>query len=286
MSIKKPDIYTYTDFRCYLKDLHAFQKNGDKKFSHRFIASKVRASSTGWFSDVLSGRINLTATYITRLLSVFKLPDEEAEYFRALVDCNQSSSLEEKNRYLELLLEGKKHGAKVVSKEQFAYYSTWYIPVIRELLFFYDFNGDYKKLAQTVRPAIRVAEARNAIEILKELQFVASDSRGFLKPKDAILRKETSFKSIHWANFQKSAVNLAAEAIDLFSKEERDISSVLVSLSPETLEIAREEVIHLRKKLLKLSEADKKRNTVYQCNIQLFPTSRRYQKSEKGGSNA
>ena len=285
MSLKKPDIYSFTDFRLYLKDLHTFNKNEDKRFSHRFIASKVRATSSGWFSDVLSGRINLTANYITRLIAVFKLTNAEAEYFRALVDCNQSSSLEDKNRYLELLLEGKKSGAKVVSKEQFAYYSTWYIPVIRELLFFYDFNGDYKKLARMIRPAIRVAEARSAIEILKELQFIAPDTRGFLKPKDAILRKETSFKSIHWANFQKSAMELGTEAIDLFSKEERDISSVLVSLSPETLQVARNEVTHLRKKLLKLSEADKHRNTVYQCNIQLFPTSRQHQKSEKGGSN-
>jgi uncharacterized protein (TIGR02147 family) len=262
MTTQKPEIYSYSDFRHYLKDLYTFQKKTDKRYSHRFIATKVRATSSGWFSDVISGRINLTATYISRLISVFKLPVAEADYFRALVDCSQSTNLEDKNRYLELLLENRKSGAKTVTREQFIYYSTWYIPVIRELLFFYDFNGDYRKLARMLRPPIRVAEARGAIDILKELQFIEPDANGNLKPKDAILRKESSFKSLQWANFQKSAMELATEAIDHFNREERDISSVLVSLSPETMRIAKDEVARLRKKLLKLSEADQHRNTV------------------------
>lgn len=286
MSPAKPNIYSYADYRTYLKELCAFFKNEDKRFSHRFVASKVGATSAGWFSDVVSGRINLTATYISRLIKVCKLSGSEAEYFRTLVHCNQTKDLEEKNRYLELLIAHRKTGAVVVSKEQFMYYANWYIPVIRELLFFYDFTDDYKKLARMIKPPIRVLEARQAIEILLNLDFITPDKNGNLKPKDAILRKESGFKSIHWANFQKSACELAGRAVEAFTKDERDISSVLISLSPESTAIACDEIAHLRKKLLELSESDQKRNTVYQCNIQLFPTTQPFNNPPKGGRHA
>ena len=283
MSMEKPDIYTYADYRLYLKELHAYHKKNDGKLSHRYIASKVHATSAGWFSDVISGRINLSATYILPLAAVLKLNNAEKEYFRALVNCNQTKNLDEKNRYLELLISSKKTGAVVVSKERFMYYSTWYIPVIREILFFYDFTDDYKALARMVRPSIRPTQARNAITILRELEFIEPDERGYLKPKDAILRKEGNFKSVHWANFQKSALELAVGAIERFTKNERDISSVLISLSSQSMAIARDEIARLRKKLLELSEADKNRNTVYQCNFQLFPTSRSHKLTLQGG---
>ncbi len=48
----------------------------------------------------------------------------------------------------------RKTGATIVSKERFMYYATWYIPVIRELLFFYNFTGDFKALARMTRPAL------------------------------------------------------------------------------------------------------------------------------------
>ena len=282
MQADKPDVYSYADYRKYLKGLYAFHKEENKRFSHRFIASKVQAASAGWFSDVVSGRINLTAAYISRLIKIFKLSRFEAEYFRTLVHCNQTKDLEEKNRYLELLIANRKTGAVVVSKERFMYYATWYIPVIRELLFFYDFIDDFKKLSRMIKPPIRVSEAKRAVKILYDLDFIAPDKNGYLKPKDAILRKESSFKSIHWANFQKSALELAGRAVEAFNKDERDISSVLISLSPLSKSIACEEIARLRKKLLELSESDKKRDIVYQCNIQLFPTTRSYNGNPQG----
>ncbi|MBN1757339.1 MAG: TIGR02147 family protein [Chitinispirillaceae bacterium] len=96
----------------------------------------MHATSAGWFSDVISGRINLTDTYIPRLVSVLKLSTAEAEFFRTLVHCNPTKNLEEQNRFLTMLIEHRSTGAVTVSKERFLYYSTWYIPVIRELLFF------------------------------------------------------------------------------------------------------------------------------------------------------
>jgi uncharacterized protein (TIGR02147 family) len=285
MNNEKPDIFSYSDFRHYLKDLYVFKKSENKGFSHRYIASKVRTTSSGWFSDVISGRINVTADYISRLATAFKLTAEETEQFRVLVNCNQTTDFEEKNRYLKLLIANTKTGATTVTMERFLYYTTWYIPVIREMLFFYDFVDNYKELAHKTCPHIKPSEAKRAIGILRELDFIAPDKNGFLKPNDAILRKESGFSPIHWVNFQKAALELSMNAIDFFNKEERDISAVLVALSEQSFAIAKEEIARLRKKLLELSEADKHRTTVYQCNIQIFPTTTPEKHVEQGGHN-
>jgi uncharacterized protein (TIGR02147 family) len=286
MANARPDIFSYADYRTFLKDRYTILKRENRQFSHRYISTKVRASSAGWFSDVISGRINVTAGFIDPLAAVFKLTGEETEFFRSLVNCNQTKNLAEKSRFLELLITTRKTEAITVSRDRFMYYSIWYIPVIRELLFFYDFSGNYRALSRMVRPAIRVSEARKAVDILTGLGFVSPDENGFLKPKDAILRKESGFASIHWANFQKSALELATAAIERFRKEERDISSVLVCLSPASFAIAREEIARLRKRILELSEADRARDTVYQCNFQIFPTSQSSETSRPGGPHA
>ena len=66
----------------------------------------------------------------------------------------------------------KELNASVVSKDQFAFYNTWYIPAIRELLFFFDFSGDCKSLAKKLQPSITPLQAKKAIEVLCSLGFL------------------------------------------------------------------------------------------------------------------
>jgi uncharacterized protein (TIGR02147 family) len=282
MNQTRPSIYEYSDFRVFLKDLYSHYKESDRHFSQRFIADKVKATSSGWFSDIVSGRISLTGAYIPKITKVMKMNNQEADFFKLLVDCNQASTLEEKNIYLETLLAVKKSGSVVLSKEQFDYYSKWYYPAIRELLFFYDFTDDYQKLAKLLKPSIRPADAKNAITILANLGLIAPDPNGFLKPVDIIVKKDPSFGQIYWANYQKAALALSSDAIERHAKDERDISSVIFCLSPESMEKAKHEIGKLRKKLLALSETDIKRDRVFQCNIQLFPVTKKQVSVKEG----
>ena len=76
------------------------------------------------------------------------------------------------------------------------------------------------------------------------------------------------------ANFLKTQMNLAIEALDRYPKEERDISALTLTLSPEAFKAAQEEIRALQRKLLALTDLYPKPDTVYQANFQLFPLSR------------
>jgi uncharacterized protein (TIGR02147 family) len=271
MTAIKPNIFNYADYRIFLNDYYHFLKKQDRKFSHRLIAYKIGSSSAGWFSDLVGGRINLTGMYLLKLAKLFKLTAREKNYFEVLVGYDQAGSLDEKNAFMEKMMSFKELNASIVNKDQFAFYSTWYVPAIRELLFCFDFKDDYKALAKKLCPSISQQQAKKATEILKSLGFIKLNRNGHLKPCDPIIKKDPQFKSLHWANFMRANMELGIQALDRYKKESRDISAVTLCLSKEGQDRASEEIAELRKKLLAISEQDKNRNNVFQCNIQLFP---------------
>ena len=75
-------------------------------------------------------------------------------------------------------------------------------------------------------------------------------------------------------NFHLQNLMLAAESIDTVPRNQRDISSVVLSLSQKGFETAKEEIQKFRKKLLELAEKETGVSKVYHANFQIFPTTR------------
>lgn len=273
MPAQLPNIFTYTDFRLFLGDHYQARKSADRKFSHRFISEKVRASSTGWFADILKGRLNLAGAQLLPLARLLQLKPNEIDYFEALVGFAQAAGLEEKTRFFQKMIAFKEVRSDMVGLDRLEFYSKWHHSALRELLFFYPFRGDYAALARKLSPPIRQAEARESIELLERLGFVEPNTIGGFKAKEATLKKDPSFPSVVMANFLKSNIELAIEALDRYSKEERDVSALTISLSEEAYAKVREEIRALRKRILAMTEVDVAPSKVFQCNIQFFPLS-------------
>jgi uncharacterized protein (TIGR02147 family) len=267
------NIFSYTDFRKYLGDYYAARKATERKFSHRFIQEKVGAGSAGWFADVIKGRTNVPGTSVIKLAKLFQLKNTETDYFESMVFFGQAGSLEERNRYFQKMLAFKEVRADMVGMDRLEFYSKWYHGAIRELLFFIPFRGDYAELARKLSPPIRQAEARDSVALLERLGMVEPNGVGGFRSRDAILKKDPSFPSVVMANFLKSNMELAIEALDRYSKEERDISALTISLSEDAFAKVKEDIRALRKKMLALTEIDVAPNKVYQCNFQFFPLS-------------
>ena len=274
MQKNPPRVFDYTDFRAFLAEFYRLEKERNPKFSHRFIQEKVGAASAGWFADLVKARINLTGTFLLRLLTLLDLNRSESQYFESLVQYDQASSFEDKTRWMERLRSFKEIKADLVGQDKFEYYSKWYYAAIRELLFLHDFRGDYRVLAQALNPAIRPKQAREAIALLERLEFIRTDEAGRYRPSAPILKKDTAFKSLHLTAFLRANMQLGMEALDRFDRDDRDISSLALVLSEESFRNAKEEIKALRKKLLAWSEKPKAGGKVYQCNFQVFPVSK------------
>lgn len=274
MDAKTPDIFAYSNFRLYLRDAYLHRKSTDRKFSHRFINKRIGCRSSGWFSDVIERRLGLMSKYIRPLSSLFGLKDAEAEYLRLMVELDQGESLSERTAALNRLMAFKGAKPEVVGTAQFEFYSEWYHSALRELLLILPFQGDFNALAKTLEPPILPRQAKKSLLLMAKLGLVAETPSGRWKPRSVMVVKDASVGSVHWARIQKAFLQLSLSALDRFDKEERDFSALTLNLSQESFNKAEEEIAGLRKRLLALSEQDKAKNRVYQCNFQMFPMSR------------
>jgi len=57
-------VFDYTDFRIFLSDFYEGEKSSNKNFSHRYIARRIGLKSRGHFSQILSGKTNISIGFI------------------------------------------------------------------------------------------------------------------------------------------------------------------------------------------------------------------------------
>lgn len=88
-----------------------------------------------------------------------------------------------------------------------------------------------------------------------------------------VLVKAPAPESKDWNRILQAFGRLAAAALENTPKAERNISALTLTLSPEGLAKAGEEIANLRKRLLLIADKDRARNRVYQCLFQVFPLS-------------
>jgi uncharacterized protein (TIGR02147 family) len=268
------DIFDYFDYRKLLKDLYNERKAANPLFSYRLIGRKVGFSSAGFFTKILQGRANISLKIALEFAKLFKLKKHELHYFEMLVQFNQAKSHNEKKYFFEKLISMKQAKGKNLVPEQYELFSKWYYVVIRELIDFYPFYGDYKELAAMVVPAIKEAEAKKAIITLEKLGLVAKNPDGYYEHTDTVISTGDEWKSLAIQNFQIEAADLAKHAIQNIPKLDRDISTLTLSISSKTLESIRERIKQLRRELLELARTDGFADRVHQVNIHVFPVSR------------
>jgi uncharacterized protein (TIGR02147 family) len=268
-----PDIFAFQDFRLYLKAYYQARKAVNRAFSHRFIMKKVGASSQGWFSDLLSGRIKLAESHTPRLLALLQLKPNEEDYFETLVRLDRVTTDEERQKLKRKLGQLKGVRADLIQEEKFSFYGRWYYPALRELLLIHSFRGDFSALGGKMRPKLSALAAKRSIQLLLALGLVARHTDGRYFPTNRILKKDSTVPSGQIRRYLRENMRLASTALERVDREQRDISCITLSFSESGFAKAKEEIRSLRKRLLVLSEEEVTPHRVYQCNLQFFPVS-------------
>jgi uncharacterized protein (TIGR02147 family) len=269
-----PSVFDYSDYRAFLSDSYEARKQVDPKFSHRYFSQKAGFKSSGFFANVLSGNRNLTITATLRFASALKLKKDERDYFQNMVGFCQAKTVEERSHFYEKMVCCLHIDIRKLAADKFEFYSYWYYSAIRELLFYYQFSGNYEGLAKQLCPPISAQEARKAIELLLRLGLICRQPDGTYHQNTPLITSGEGVTSLHITRFQRATMDLAHQALDRFSADVRDSTTLTMTLSSESFEKAKREVAELRKRLLAMAQSDMKVDRVYQFNFQLFPLTR------------
>jgi uncharacterized protein (TIGR02147 family) len=273
-------IFSYTNYREFLKDFYENKKRENPRFSHRHIAAKIGFDS-GYFTKIIQGKRNISKKMISKFAIFLNLKVKESRFFEALVLYNQAKRLSEKRHYLERLLSFRKTDAAVLDKRQYELFDKWYYFAIREILAFYPFKGNYKELASLTEPPIRPKDAKKAISVLEKADLVRKNAAGIFERVEPVWTTGTDVRSIALVNLHRSMADLGKEAFDRFERDKRSMSTLTLSISEQEYKAIEKEIEAVRQKILTMARSCEKPDRVYQCNFNIFPLSRLPDEKEK-----
>jgi len=169
--------------------------------------------------------------------------------------------------------------SSILKPHQYKLFTKWFYLAVRELIRVLPFKDDFQRLSVTLRPKIKSKDAREAIAILEKIGLVKRGDDGYYKPDETLITTGEVWESELIKNLQMQLIDMGKQAIVTIPKKERDISNLTFCASEKTMRRISDEIAAFRQKILAMSENDQEADTVYQCNMQLFPVSHK----TKGG---
>jgi uncharacterized protein (TIGR02147 family) len=276
MNNKIPDIFEYINYRNYLNDYYKFRKVQEPGFTHTYICFQLgQVRSKGYFNNVVKGRTNVTTTFVNRFIELLELKAKEANYFRTLVNYNQTVCPAEKEFYFEQIIGLNKTPFRIIEKNIYQFYKEWYHGAIRALLDVIDYDDDLKKVTEHLYPSITLKQARESIALLKDLCLIQKNSSGFWKPTEKIIATGELIRDELIRQYQMKCCSLAQSVIaDDLKQTHRNIT-MTISVSDDAYDKIINRLMGTKTEIRSIVSRDEKKATkVCHLNLNIFPMSK------------
>lgn len=269
------DIYQYEDYRTVLSLLYN-QAKEEKEFSCRKFAKKAGFSNPAYINDVIKGKRNLSKNALNKILQIFPLSKSEGEYFTLLVNFAHSKKASEKESIYKAILFRRSHSSFVkLNPAMSKYYSDFRYALIRCAIMTLHTVHSPSDIAQFIRIPIPLNTIKKYLKDLLEWNLLTQkeDHRyettgSFVEPSPQLLEQ---LKVVN-----KQWIDIAADAQINLPKEERYISSMLLSVSEETRQKIENKLLNMRNEIWELVKEDTQQSdNMILLNTQLIPMSQK-----------
>ncbi len=272
------DIFTYTDFRDYLRDWYRKRKERNPRFSHRMFARRLSSSDPSVLTNLISGRRRLTESRLGPFITALGLEGAPAEYFRLLVRLGQSEPGEDRERAWAALAQFRIHrDGPSVDRDQFCYLSSWHYAAVRTLAECEHFRPDPAWIAESLRPRIEVEQAAEALTLLERLGYLVWRGERLL-PADPVLHSSEIVGRLGSYGYHRDSHRIAGDVMHRLLQRQVADETAFIGF---TLAIPEHRLAELRTLLweaqlqvLHRCEAwEGPRDRIAQVCIQMFPLS-------------
>jgi uncharacterized protein (TIGR02147 family) len=269
------NLFSYMDYRQFLRDAYAELKRTNRAFSYRYFAKKAGLRSPNYLKLVMDGQRNLSQDVARKFGTALSLNKQETRFFVSLVAMNQAKTTADRVHYYDQLSKVPQYRqTKKLERSQYDYYWRWYCVPIRELVAIPGFQEDPAWIAQQLRPPITEAQAQKAMSLLLALGMVQRAEDGRLVQAEPLVSTGAELRSLALARFHSEMLRLADGAL------QRDVEGSEREFGGVTLRLTQPQIVHLKRRLyeirqeiLQLEGADDGPEAVYHFAFQLFPVS-------------
>ncbi|MGL1903494.1 MAG: TIGR02147 family protein [Fibrobacterales bacterium] len=275
------DIYHYDNFREFLFDAYEQKKEKISGYSYRKFARDAGISNPGYLNDVIKGTRTLSVNACEKISHGFNLTHQEAEFLLLLTQYGQAKKKDLRQElYKKIMYRRSRSSFARIKPEQSKYYEDYRYALIRTAIDTYNFKGDYFDFAEFFKPPIPVNDIKRCVRDLCKWNMIYQDAKGAYHTTYTVIEPPPTLKGLI-REINKEWIDQAKEAIDLFTPEERHISTILLSVSNKNAKKILTETEEFRKKIFSIIQDDTTPEQVMQLNIQVFPKTTTQSKRDK-----
>lgn len=268
IDVSKISVFMYFDYRDYIRAvLETMQSKG---LSLRAIQENAGVSGSAFFSRILDGLRPLSIANAKNIAKSWGLSVDESDYFLDLVRFGNEKNVDVREELLRKLLAVRANNQEFALQDSsLKFFSKWYYPVLRDLLPLLPPNMPAEKIGRMFTPVLRAPQVESGIRYLMESGFVTLDENGVYRVEQPIVSTPPRVRSTILRKYHLKNLEVNSEVYDLFTSDDRSVTSVTCSLSKESFEKVREEIAKLREKILALSREEKNPDRVCHVGFQL-----------------
>ena len=265
------DILEYTNYRQYIADYYA-DKKAKSAFTWQEFAALAGFSSPVYLKYVSEGRFNLSEAAADRMGRLMHLADYEREFFVEMVRFDHAKTDAEKRAaFSKMVSIGEAHKAKVVDAESFRFFEDWKKPVLRELAPAMP-GAKPLALAHACRPKISASEVSESLNFLVKANLLQKNEDGsYMQTDKVVTTGPMEFTPLAIRGLHRQMGELALEAIEGVSQDERHFSGLTLGVTHAAYEKIVKRIAEFRKEIIAIATEEPETDEVYRLNMQFFP---------------
>ena len=224
-----PDVLDYLEYREFLKDWFVESKKDNRFTSYRYLGQKTGVDPA-WLVRVFQKEGHLNEEALPAFIRLCGFDDRRAEYFRILYRFCKTKAKSSLSELYCRLMELREMEARVLTSPEFMYFGNWACTALRALIGISENTSDLHAVANHLNPPISQNNARNALEVLKQLKLIEKDGHGGWNITQQIVTTGGEVKSSAVRDFHRRTLELAQESLDRHPIAERDVSSIVFTV--------------------------------------------------------
>lgn len=227
--------FDYDDYREVLKAAFDFRKATSPQFSYKLLAEMLGIDTAGTFR-VLNKERHLPARCVSRAIDFVGLTGRAAEYFVLMTSYGRERRKSARQEILKKAMELRDVPRRHLKDEELAFFRDWWVVAVRCAVEVLEGRAVPEEIAHRIVPPVRPEDVRSALDLLLSLGIARKAQSGKLRIVDQHLTVDGENGQRAVADYQRKILELAAESVDRFPRELRDISTLSVTVDAPAFE--------------------------------------------------
>lgn len=268
----------YLDHRAYLEALFDALKKSDSNYTYFDFAEDAGLGRNNLMNALIRGRRPLTPKTCRKIVAGLGIVGRERQYFELLVEHSYEQDPLLRETVFRKLVALK--GSLVPSdldKWQLEFFSHWSHAVLLELMNFEDCSTDPQWFQEKIRPKLTLDQINSGLQLLCRIGYAKIDAE---KKRYVSLQTDVStgpeVADVAMIRYHQTLLDLANAALTDCQAEEREINSLVLTLTPEQFETLKTQMQDYAKHIFNEHPpaAAGESSRVVQVSMQIFPLTR------------